>query len=226
MQDYKKVIYSKIIPFFLLLFATGFANAQVSTVQFGKNRVQYKKFKWQYYQTLNFNSYFHQDGQELAKFVAQVAEQELPGIEKFVEYNLQRRANIIVYNTFGEMKQSNIGLGQEWQNAGGVTKLVNNKMIVYYNGSHADLRRQIREGIAGILVQNILFGEDLGEVAGNAALLDLPQWLIDGYIAYVGENWSSKLDDELKNEILSYKYKNFYQLAFDKPLLPACYLKK
>lgn len=219
MQDHKKSIYTKIIPFLFLLFAAGFANAQVSTVQFGKNRVQYKKFKWQYYQTLNFNSYFHQNGQELAKFVAQVAEQELPGIEKFVEYNLQRRANIIVYNTFDEMKQSNIGLGQDWQNAGGVTKLVNNKMIVYYNGNHADLRRQIREGIAGILVQNILFGEDLGEVAGNAALLDLPQWLIDGYIAYVGENWSPHLDDELKNEILSGKYKNFYQLAFDKPLL-------
>ncbi|MGN6339669.1 MAG: hypothetical protein ACTHML_01780 [Ginsengibacter sp.] len=219
MQDHKKVIYKKIIPFFTLLLAMGFANAQVSTVQFGKNRVQYKKFKWQYYQTLNFNAYFHQDGQELAKYVVQVAEQELPGIEKFVEYNLQRRANIVVYNTFDEMKQSNIGLGQDWQNAGGVTKLVNNKMIIYYTSNHADLRKQIREGIAGILVQNILFGEDLGEVAGNAALLDLPQWLIDGYIAYVGENWSPQLDDQLKNEILSGKYKTFYQLAFDKPLL-------
>lgn len=69
MQDHKKVIYKKIIPFFILLLAVGFANAQVSTVQFGKNRVQYKKFKWQYYQTLNFNAYFSQDGQELAKYV-------------------------------------------------------------------------------------------------------------------------------------------------------------
>src|SRR6185503_3238570 len=86
-------------------------------------------------------------------------------------------------------------------------------------GNHDDLRRQIREGIASILVQNLLFGEDLGEVAGNAALLDLPEWLTDGYIAYAGQNWSTKLDDELKNEILSGKYKNFNQFAFEKPLL-------
>ncbi len=219
MQDHKKSTYKKIFLFSLFLFAAGFAGAQVSTVQFGKNRLQFKKFKWQYYQTQNFNSYFNQDGQELAKYVAQVAEEELPGIEKSVEYSLQRRANIVIYNTFDDMKQSNIGLGQEWQNAGGVTKLVNNKMIVYFNGNHADLRRQIREGLAGILVQNVLFGEDLGEVAGNAALLDLPQWLIDGYVAYVGQNWSTELDDDLKSEILSGKYKNFYQFAFERPLL-------
>src|SRR6185437_16537605 len=87
------------LPIFaVLLFCTGSLRAQVNTVEFGKNRLQFKKFKWQYYQTLNFNSYFHQDGQEIAKYVAQVAEQELPDIEKFVEYNLERRANIIIYN--------------------------------------------------------------------------------------------------------------------------------
>ena len=220
MQDHKNQFDKKI---FLLLsfffFLASMANAQVSSVQFGKNRVQYKKFKWQYYQTKNFNSYFNQDGQELAKYVAQVAEEELPAMEKFVEYSLQRRANIIIYNSFGDLQQSNIGIGIDWQNTGGTTKLVNNKMVVYYNSNHADLRRQIREGIAKVLTENLLFGDDLGEVAGNAALLDLPQWLIDGYVAYAGQNWSTQLDDELKSEILSGNYKNFYQFAFDKPLL-------
>jgi hypothetical protein len=60
------------------------SQAQVNAVEFGKNRVQYKKFKWQYYQSKNFNTYFSQNGQELAKFVAQVAEKELPAIESFL----------------------------------------------------------------------------------------------------------------------------------------------
>ena len=72
--------------------------AQVNTVEFGKNRVQYQKFKWKYYQTENFNSYFSQDGLGLGKYVAQVAEAELPSIEEFVEYGLQRRINIVIYN--------------------------------------------------------------------------------------------------------------------------------
>ena len=194
-------------------------SAQVSTVEFGKNRIQYQKFKWKYYQTENFNSYFSQDGLALGKYVAQIAEKELPGIEEFVEYGLQRRANIVIYNNFDDMQQSNIGLGIDWQNAGGVTKLVNNKMIVYFNGNHDSLRLQIRQGIARILVENILFGDDLGEFAANQALLDLPKWLTDGYIAYAAENWSTSLDDELRAAMLSGRYNNFYQFAYEKPLL-------
>jgi hypothetical protein len=194
-------------------------HAQVSAVEFGKNRVQYQKFKWKYYQTENFNTYFSQDGLELGKYVAQVAEKELPSIEEFVEYGLQRRANIAVYNNYDEYRQSNIGLGIDWQATGGVTRLVNNKMIVYFNGNHDSLRLQIREGIARVLVENILFGDDLGEFAANQALLDLPKWLTDGYIEYAAERWSPQWDNELKSALLSGDYNNFYQFAYEKPLL-------
>ena len=207
------------IAAYSILIGSFISNAQVNAVEFGKNRVQYKKFKWQYYQTKNFNTYFTQNGQELAKFVLQVAEEELPGIETFTEYSLQRRANIVVYNEFADMQQSNIGLNADWQSTSGGTKLVNNKMVVYFNGDHANLRRQIKAGIAQILTDNVLFGEDLGEVAGNQALLDLPKWLTDGYVAFTGENWNTELDDQLKSEILSGNYKNFYQFAFQKPEL-------
>ena len=193
--------------------------AQVSTVEFGKNRVQYQKFNWKYYQTDNFNTYFSQDGLGLGKYVAQIAESELAGIEEFVEYGLQRRANLVVYNNFDEFQQSNIGMNIDWQNTGGVTKLVNNKMLLYFDGNHANLRRQIRQGIAKILVDNVLFGDDLGEFAANQALLDLPQWLVDGYISYAAENWSTELDDDLRSALLSGKYSNFYHFAFEKPLL-------
>lgn len=192
-------------------------SAQVNTVEFGKNRVQYQKLKWKYYQTDNFNSYFSQNGLALGKYVAQVAEQELPGLEEFIEYGLQRRANIVIYNNFDEMQQSNIGLGIDWQNTGGVTKLVNNKMIVYFDGNHDNLRLQIRQGISKILVENVLFGDDLGEFAANQALLDLPKWLTDGYIAYAAENWSTKLDDDLRAVMLGGLYSNFYQFAYEKP---------
>ncbi|MCW3074339.1 MAG: hypothetical protein JWP69_1408 [Flaviaesturariibacter sp.] len=195
------------------------SNAQVNAVEYGKNRVQFQKFNWKYYQTDNFNTYFAQDGLEIGKYAAQVAEKELPQLEEFVEYGLQRRANLVVYNNFDEMQQSNIGLGIDWQGTGGVTKLVNNKMLVYYNGDRNNLRRQLRVGIAQVLVQNLLFGDDLGEFAANQALLDLPKWLTDGYIDYAAETWSPELDDRLKNALLSGKYNNFYQFAFEQPLL-------
>ena len=207
----------------LLVFA-GFllpalSSAQVNSVEFGKNRVQHKKFIWKFYQSPNFNTYTNQGGVELGKFVTQVAEEELRSIENFIEYSLQRRANIVIYNSYNDYKSSNIGLGSDWQNAGGVTKLVNNKIVVYFDGNHDHLKRQIREGIARVLTDNLLFGDDIGEFASNQALLDLPKWLVDGYVSYAGQAWSTEKDDELKSAILGGRYNSFYQFAFEKPVL-------
>ncbi|HMX80853.1 MAG TPA: hypothetical protein PLG91_11100, partial [Ferruginibacter sp.] len=193
--------------------------AQVNSVEFGKNRIQYKKFKWKYYQSKNFNVYYYQNGEELAKFIAQSAEKELTQIEEAAEYSLQRRANIVLYNEYADMLQSNIGLEIDWQNSGGGTKLVNNKMVVYFESDHQKLRLQVRRGIAQVLTENRLFGDDIGEVAGNQALLDLPKWLTDGYVSYLAQNWSTELDDELKSEILSGNYTKFTRFANEKPQL-------
>jgi hypothetical protein len=195
--------------------------SQVNAVEFGKNRIQHKKFIWKFYESPNFNTYFNQGGLELGKFVAQAAEKELKSIETQMEYSLQRQINIVVYNNYNDFRSTNIGLGNELINnaGGGLTKLVNNKMIVYFNGDHANLNLQVRQGIARVLLDNQLFGEDIGEFASNQALLDLPTWLTDGYVSYVAERWSTKKDDDLKSAMLSDSYKNFYQFAFEKPEL-------
>ncbi|MFP5039520.1 hypothetical protein [Parasediminibacterium sp. JCM 36343] len=200
-----------VFPFSLL--------AQVNTVTFGKNRLQFKKLRWKFYQTANFNVYVHQGGTELGKFAALVAEEELPSIETAVEYSLQKRTDIVVYNSYDDYKQSNIGLGNDWQSAGGLTTLVNNKMVLYFDGNHTHLKQQIRQGLAKVLNDNLMFGEDVGDFASNQALLDLPKWLTDGYVAYTAEPWNTTLDDELKEDILSGNYNKFYKYAFKKPLL-------
>ncbi len=212
---------NRIISFFLLagFLLPGLTNAQVNSVEFGKNRIQHKKFQWKFYQSPNFNTYVAQGGVELGKFVTQVAEEELRSIENFIEYSLQRRANIVVYNSYDDYKSSNIGLGADWQNSGGITKLVNNKIVTYFDGNHEHLKRQIREGIAKVLTDNLLFGDDIGEFASNQALLDLPKWLVDGYVSYAAEAWSTQKDDELKSAILGGRYNSFYQFAFEKPVL-------
>lgn len=220
---YKRTVFTntflKGVVFILFNFLVLSLQAQISSVEFGKNRIQYRKYYWRFYQTPNFNVHFNEGGLELAKYVLQVAEEELKDIESFTETGLQRRANIVLYNSYDDMQATNIGLLNNIPDVGGLSRLVNNKMVLYYSANHSDLRRQIREGIARILVDNRLFGDNIGEIAGNTALLDLPKWLTDGYVYYVAENWSVEMDDKLKNALLSGRYKNFYHFAFVEPNL-------
>ena len=91
-----------IYVFLLVASLPFFSTAQVNTVEFGKNRLQYKKFNWKFYQSPNFNVYYNEGGLELAKYITQMAEEELPELENNIEYSLQRRANIVIYNNYDD----------------------------------------------------------------------------------------------------------------------------
>jgi len=215
-MQFKRILFIVSSLFFAIPF---FTIAQVNAVEFGKNRIQYKKMKWKFYEGANFNTYVNQGGTELGSFVSQMAEGELQDIETFMESNLRGKANIFVYNSYDEFKQSNLGLNSSTQSTNGVTILPNNKMVVYFDGNHQHLKKQIREGIGQMILNSLLFGDDIGEVASNQALLDLPKWLTDGYISYAAEHWSTQKDDDLKSAMLNGEYKTFYHFAFDKPAL-------
>ncbi|HLR38320.1 MAG TPA: hypothetical protein VK084_09750, partial [Chitinophagaceae bacterium] len=212
----------KFFTFFLLIGLCGMTfhgKAQTNTVKFGKNRLQFKLFDWQYLKTDHFCTYFSQNGDKLGTYVARTAETELSDLEHVMGYSVRDKINIIVYNSYQDMKQSNIGIDLDWQNTGGVTKLVGNKMIVYFDGNHNKLKVQIREGIAKVIVNNLLFGRSFGDFAKNSMSLNLPDWFTDGYVAFLAQHWNTDLDNRLKQLMKTGRYNTFGQLALDYPTL-------
>ena len=186
--------------------------SQQTQSQFGQNRVQYHKFTWSFYTSDNFVTYFYLGGQEIGKYVIQYAEKHLPEIEEKLEYRLGKPINFLVYTDITDLNQSNIGISLDIQNNGGVTKIIDNKVFLYFNGDHNDLERQVREGIVKILLDNMMFGSSLQEILQNAVLLNLPKWFIDGLIAYVGQGWNPELDDKLRDGMLLGKFEKFNKL--------------
>lgn len=187
--------------------------SQTTQTTFGQNRVQYKDFTWSYFETEKFVTYFYLGGQDIGKFVIEYAEKELPKVEELLEYRISRRIEILVYNDLSDLNQTNIGQSFEMYNVGGMTKVIENKMFVYFDGNHEHLKQQIRKGIAQIFINHILFGGNLQEILQNAVLLNLPKWYTDGLADYVGEDWSTELDNKLRDGILAGKYKKFNRLT-------------
>ncbi len=204
--------FSKRLLVILLLspFAVFSQNTQIT---FGQNRVQYKEFTWSYFETEKFVTYFYLGGQDIGKFVIEYAEKEIPRVEELLEYRINRRIEILVYNDLSDLNQTNIGQNIDLHNTGGMTKIIENKMFVYFDGNHEHLKQQIRRGIAQIFINHILFGGNLQEILQNAVLLNLPTWYTDGLADYVGEDWSDELDSKLRDGILSGKYKKFSKLT-------------
>lgn len=188
--------------------------AQGTQVQFGQNRVQYKEFLWQYYESDHFKIYFNQGGQNIGRFIAQMAEYDLDAVQDLLDYKLNTKPELIIYNTLSDFNQSNFAIGNEiTYNIGGHTKIIGNKLFLYFDGNHQHLRVQIREGLGKMLISSMIFGSNLQEIVQNAVLLNLPDWFVDGLASYIGQDWSAELDNALREGITSGKFEKFNKLT-------------
>ncbi len=207
-----------ILFFSILAFAT---TAQTTQVEFGKNRVQFHDDyeEWSQYESQNFITFWYGEGRYIGQFVVQSAEFDHDEIQDILEHRMNDKIEIIVYTDLTDLKQSNIGSEETFINTGGQTKIVGNKMFVYFDGNHQNLRREVRKGIATVYMNAMLFGSNLQEIVQNAVTMNLPNWFKEGLISYVGEEWSVEIDNKLRDLLLSGEYETFDDLAEDYPAL-------
>jgi len=181
---------------------------------FGKNRIQYEEFLWQFYRFEKFDTYFYLGGKDIAIFTAQKAQESLKEIEDLLDYTLDDNIQFIIYNKQSDFRQSNIGLVTDQQyNIGGVTRIAGSKIAVYYEGDHQKLEEQIRAGIAEILINQMMYGGNWKDMLKNSTLLTLPEWYVKGLMSYLANPWSAGIENRVKDGIMSGRYKKFNRLT-------------
>ncbi len=207
-----------IILYCILLFTLSNVDAQFYNghqMTFGKNRVQYNNFYWSYLRFDHFDTYYSEYGKPLAEYTAQFAEKELIRIENMFDYNLDKRIIFVVYNKLSDFRQSNIGLitGKSDNNIGGLTKIDRNKVFLYFEGDYRKLEQQISAAIAEVLINEMIYGLNFRSNVASSTLINLPDWYIDGLIAYISKEWDFDTENRVKDGILSKKYKKFSRLV-------------
>lgn len=207
-----------IFCFFLVMLCAISARAQFYNghqMSFGKNRVQYNNFFWSYYRFDRFDVYFNQEGNELAKYAASLITPELNRLQSVFDYTIEKRIIFIVYNKLTDFRQGNIGLitGIDEYNTGGVTRIIDNKVFVYFDGDHNSLQKQIRASIAEILTNELLYGTAVRTNMATSAIINVPEWFHKGLMQYISEPWNVEIDDITRTNVLSGYYKQFTRLT-------------
>lgn len=186
---------------------------------FGKNRIQYKEFLWTYYKFDDFDVYFYLNGKELAETTARYASEQLPRMEGRLETFLGDKIQFIVFNNLSDLKQSNIGLSSfQRYNTGGITHIIGGKIFLYFDGNMRNFERQIRAGLAEVLINQIFFGSSIGSQIKNTTLFTLPDWYKNGLLSYLSEDWNTEIDGRVRDGILSGRYEKFNHLTGEEAL--------
>lgn len=206
--------------FFLFILFIGFQSnisiAQLSLETFGKNRVQRVKFEWRYYESNRFRVYYYnRGGAELAKYVSEQADQDVKAIERTLNNNFPDMLNIIVFNNYDDYLQTNIDFQTELEVSdpyAGKIKIAGDRLVIYFTGKHSDLKRQLRRGMAQVIMERSLMGDDVKSYARNILTQKIPSWVSEGYIDYSVFGWDSE-SEELWKQMLKPTKVHFERLA-------------
>lgn len=210
-----------------LIYLPGRVVAQSYIETFGQNRVQHRKFDWKYFDTKHFRVYhYDKDGRNLGRYVAEEAEKSISIVENKLGGKFPPRFSIILYNSYDEYRQTNVGLKDESPVTGnvkaGTVNLVDDKLVVYFTGEHSDLRHQIRTGMAKVVMARMLFGENFKKMAKMGTvgtLFGLPKWVAEGYISYLVDGWDAKTNSDWKSLLDARPKAGFYELSEEYPEL-------
>lgn len=220
-KDTKELNFLNYLVFVILapLLICAEAKGQGTDIRFGKNRVQHKEFDWRYYKAEEFDIYYYTGGKKLAKFAGRHASQSLEAVEERLDYRAKNRLTLIIYNSYDDLRQTNIGYSAKKDDPNGVTPIVDNHAFVYFDGDHFSFINKIRESIARVLINEMLYGGGIQERVQNSTLLNLPDWYLQGLADYLGNPLSEGQLQEFRDGILSGKYQKFQELTKEEKAL-------
>ena len=216
MRNFYKLIFITLACFIFINASGQFYNGHQMT--FGKNRVQYYDYYWSFYRFDDFDCYFNEYGRDLAEFTADYATKKLEEIEDFFDYSLEKRLIFIIYNKSAEYKQSNIGLvtyDEDSYNTGGFSRIIKNKVRLYYENDHIAYQKQIAASIAEVIINEMLYNAEVKDRIASSSIINMPDWYIKGLINYVAYGWDFEAENRVKDGIMSGKYKNINQLEYE-----------
>ncbi|RYU80796.1 PD40 domain-containing protein [Hymenobacter persicinus] len=178
------------------------ARAQSAQEPFGRVRIQYKDFDWQMLSTQNFNFYYYAGGETTARRAAEYAEKELQRVTSLIGYYPYSKTTIMLYNSVGDLRQSNVGLDADKYQTGGETSLVRmSKVQIAFQGQQTVFKRDLSAQITRVLLNDMMYGGSLKEVIQSSYLLQLPEWFISGASAYTAEGWSVEMDNYMRDMV-------------------------
>jgi Tol biopolymer transport system component len=190
---------------FILTFISLSSQAQQAREVFGRNRIQYKKFEWQYLSSENFDVYYYDNRRKVAQEAIQFLESEFDRITDLIGYPPYLKTKVFLYNSVTEKQESNVGLSGGQYHVGGETEFIQPYVEIAHPGNLDEFKEELLYKMSDLMVNEMMFGGSLKDMFQNAVLLNLPEWFIDGASLYAAKGWSNEMDDYVRQLVVSKK---------------------
>ncbi len=134
---------------------------------FGKNKVQYRDFKWKTYKSPHFVMYYYQDEEKLLEKVVSFAESAYDRLSREFDHQIQEPIPLIFYATHSAFEQNNIIVNFIPEDIGAFASPVRNRMVMPVDLPDGELFELIMHELTHIFQYSVIFQGKFGRGPGD-----------------------------------------------------------
>jgi hypothetical protein len=183
----------------LLALTAGQAAAQFIT--FGKNKVQYERFRWQVLESSHFRLYFYPEEEELARMALEWAEESYAEIRRRFARDANQLIPLILYSSHQDFEQTNVTPYFLPEGVAGLTEFVRGRVLIPFNGSVPDFRETLQHELVHAFQLSAL--REAVEQRSHYVFVFPPLWFSEGLAVHWSEARDAQADMVLRDLVLS-----------------------
>jgi hypothetical protein len=169
---------------------------------YGKNKVQTHALAWRVLTTPHFDLHFHDGAEELAVRAAIIAERAYKEYAERLDRDLPFRVPFILYSSHADFSQTNIAPYLIGEGTGGFSEPFRNRMVLPYNGSHADFVHVIRHELVHVFMFDMAFGARSSDLGRNT-FFQIPLWFAEGVAEWLSSGWDAQADMVIRDATIN-----------------------
>lgn len=182
-------IFTTLIIAFLLLVLPA-----ESAFGFGKNKVNYKNFKWSVLETPHFEIHFYEGEEHLAGETSIILEHGYQVLARNLRHTLPWKVPVILYASQNDFQQTNVSPGLIPEGVAAFAEPGKKRIVLPYMGSHADYVHTAIHELVHIFTFDMIYGGLLDSVFTRRYLFQIPLWFAEGLAEYYSTGWDNTAD--------------------------------
>ncbi len=155
--------------------------ARAGAQYFGRNKVQYERFKFEVLRTPHFDVHYYAAEKPAAEDAARMLERWNARLSGLFNHPLSARKPIVLYADQPDFQQTNVIFDQLDEGTGGVTESMLDRMVLPLTGSYAESDHVLGHEMVHVFQYDIA----QSKASAGGSLDRLPQWLVEGMAEYL-----------------------------------------
>ena len=206
---------------YLLILFFGFLNFKVFSQNsfynnIGKNRIQYKSFKWNVIHTNNFEIYYNSNNDQVERIASEHLENNFSRMTSLVGHQPYIKTKVFIFNSESDMNQSNIGINETDKYLNTNTNY-NNKIqfkISFENNIHS-FKKNLDYKFSKVLINDLMRGNiSLTKRFGKiSSFRSIPDWFSEGAAKFLGYGWDIEMDNVIRDYFLTQNKKKLKKIT-------------